>query len=192
MRADRRIGQAALISIALLLLVGASALVRTAGLPQRANYTGQTLGQLGRAAPEIGFTAPPFRQPTLSGQPLDLLALRGTPVIINFWATWCGPCRVEMPHLQSLYTRYNASGSTDQALHVVGVNLGEDRDTIAAWVETFDLTFDIVLDPARQIEALYQIRGQPSTYVLDADGIITHIFYGPTTEDQLQQALNAQ
>src|SRR5688572_5558022 len=80
----------------------ALAVLIAAGLPQRAAYSGQILPNGQIVAPEIGATAPTFFAPTLNGS-VDLAELRGAPVIINFWATWCVPCRVEMPELQALH-----------------------------------------------------------------------------------------
>jgi peroxiredoxin len=89
-----------------------------------------------------------------------------------------------MPVLQSDYDEYRTQG-----LHVLAVNLGETEDTVRDWVEKMDLTFDIVLDAEREIETLYQLRGVPSTYVVAPSGVITQIFYGPTTESQLREAI---
>jgi len=170
--------------VAALLLGVAAALMAGTGLPQRADYTGQFIGAIGRFAPEVGAIAPPFTSFTLSGGPLRLSALRGQPVIINFWATWCGPCRAEMPELQTLYEQYAADG-----LRVLAVNLGERQDVVSAWVDDFGLTFDIVLDPQRDLEALYRVIGQPATYVIAPDGRISDIFYGATTAATLQSRL---
>lgn len=166
------------------LLVGAIALVVGAGLPQRAAFTGADMPEIGRVAPEIGSLAPPIQRPSLSGATIDLFALRGAPVIVNFWATWCVPCRVEMPELQALHD--------DTGVQIIGANLGEPRAAVARWVSDLGLTFDIALDDAHlHVATDYRVRGYPSTFVIDSDGIITHIFYGPVTRDTLEHALNA-
>lgn len=165
----------------LLLAVG---ILLAAGLPRRADYTGQFIASVGQVAPEVGSVAPPFTLPTLDEQTLNLLDLRGNPVIINFWATWCVPCRIEMPTLQSLYNEQQAAG-----LEIIGVNLGETPAAVQAWVNEFDLTFPIVLDTDRSIEAQYRLRGQPSTVVVAPDGTITAIFYGPVNESELRASL---
>lgn len=173
---------------ACLCLLGSVWLVVSAGLPQRAAFTGQFTGELeiGQRpiAPEIGAQAPSFSAPTLDAGSLTLSALQGEPVILNFWATWCVPCRVEMPELQQLYNQYQDAG-----LHVVAINMGETQTAIDRWVAEFDLTFDVVLDENQALPALYHLRGQPSTYVIAPDGVITHIFYGPTTAEALERAL---
>jgi thiol-disulfide isomerase/thioredoxin len=152
-----------------------------AGLPNRADYSGQEIAGIGYTAPEIGAIAPPFSHPSLDGHEIDLLRLRGEPVIINFWASWCEPCQAEMPELELLHE--------ETGVRILAVNIGEDAETIAAWVEDFGLSFDIVLDPNEELYALYRLRGQPSTYVLDADGIIRQIYYGPTSASALRDAL---
>lgn len=160
----------------------AAGLLSRAGLPQRADYTGQTIPGLGRVAPEVGAIAPPFDALTLAGERVSLLDLRGNPVIINFWATWCEPCRVEMPELQGLYERR-------EDVTVLAVNLGEPLAVIQPWVEALDLSYPLVLDPAGEITAAYRVRVQPTTYLIGAEGRIQHISYGPTTADALSQAL---
>jgi peroxiredoxin len=169
---------------AIVSLATALILVMVAGLPERANYSGQLLPGEHPIAPELNAIAPPFEHPLLSGNSVSILELRGSPVIINLWATWCAPCLLEMPVLQAIYDEYRSQG-----LHVLAVNLGESEDTVRDWVEAMDLTFDIVLDAHQEIETLYQLRGTPSTYVVSPNGVITHIFYGPTTENQIREAI---
>ncbi len=165
-------------------LVTAFLIVTAAGLPQRAEFTGQIIpGEL-PVAPEIGAIAPPFEAVALDGQQINLGSLRGQPVLMNFWATWCEPCRVEMPDLETVYQHYGESG-----LRVLAVNLGETRDQIRGWVSEFGLTFDILLDDRQQLAALYQIRGQPTTYVISPAGIITHIFYGAISRHSFEAAI---
>jgi peroxiredoxin len=171
----------ALIIMAVIVLIAAAALLYQAGLPQRADYSGLVIDGLGVVAPEIGAIAPPFEQPTLSGDTLALFDLRGESVVINFWATWCPPCIVEMPALQELHD--------ETGVRIIGVNMGEERDIVAAWVAENGITFDIVLDPQGQVSQTYRLRGQPSTYVVAPDGIITHIFYGTVAMAALQDAL---
>jgi peroxiredoxin len=156
-------------------------LLYTAGLPDRAAYSGQMIEGVGQVAPEIGEFAPPFEQPNLSGNMLNLLDTRGESVIINFWATWCTPCIVEMPALQDLHE--------ETGIRIIGVNMGESRSTVEQWIAENGITYDIVLDLQGQISQAYRLRGQPSTYIVAPDGIITHIFYGAVAMDALQNAL---
>lgn len=165
-------------------LITALILVLYAGLPERAAYSGQLLRGERPIAPELNAIAPAFERPLLGGDTISLLELRGSPVIINLWATWCAPCQLEMPVLQAIYGEYRLQG-----LRVVAVNLGEPEDTVRDWVEEMDLTFDIVLDARREIETLYQLRGAPSTYIVAPNGVITEIFYGPVSESQIREAI---
>ncbi|MCZ2095060.1 MAG: TlpA family protein disulfide reductase [Anaerolineae bacterium] len=92
------------------------------------------------------------------------------------------PCRIEMPELQALHTAH-------PDVRVLAVNLGESRNLIVDWAAQLRLTFDIVLDADQAIASRYRLRGQPSTYVVSPGGVITNIFYGPTTRQTLEGAL---
>jgi peroxiredoxin len=169
---------------AVICLVTAFVILVSLGLPERAEYTGVMIpGEL-PIAPEINAVAPPFELDNLNSQPVKLAALRGHPVIVNFWATWCEPCRIEMPDIEAVFQSYQQHG-----LRVLAVNLGETPQLVQGWVDTFGLTFDVLLDRNQQIAALYQLRGQPSTYVISPEGIITQIFFGPTNQDSLKAAI---
>ena len=170
------IGAAASFAAAIVLLIAA-------GLPNRAAYTGQLLADGQAIAPEIGAFAPLIQAATLDST-IDLAQLRGTPVIVNFWATWCVPCRIEMPELQAYHQAHPNT-------RILAVNLGESRRLIVDWVTQFGLTFDVVLDPDQTIATRYHLRGQPSTYIVAPNGVITSIFYGPTTRQSLESALAA-
>jgi peroxiredoxin len=162
-------------------LTAALMILINTGLPERAQFSGQILADGLVAAPELNAVAPAFTLDSLSGGQVNIERLRGSTVVINFWATWCEPCRVEMPILQAFYDAHK-----EQGLRILAVNLGEPPELARAWVDEFGLTFDILLDPQQSIAALYQIRGQPSTYVIAPSGIITAIFYGPVSTEQLQ------
>lgn len=167
-------------------LCAAVVILLIVGLPDRADYTAVYLAPNARpVAAEIDAYAPQITGETLDGSVFDLYALRGSPVIINFWATWCVPCRVEMPELQALYTAERAAG-----VRVVGVNLDDDRAAVAAWVSEFDLTFDIVLNNGSGRASLdYRLRGQPTTVIVSADGIIRQIFHGAVDMNVLRSTL---
>ncbi|MDZ4763458.1 MAG: TlpA disulfide reductase family protein [Chloroflexota bacterium] len=161
----------------------AAALVILVGLPQRASYTGAILdGQW--FAPEIGAFAPPFQALALDGQSISLNDYRGKPVVINFWATWCIPCEIEMPDLYAL---------AGDGVTVLAVNLSEAPDDAAAWLAARNLSptaqFLVPLDLTGTIATNYALRGQPTTFVLAPDGRIAHIFFGATTRAALEAAV---
>lgn len=172
-----------LIGAALSLIV-ACILILSAGLPERAAYTGTANAGEIPVAPEIGALAPPFTLANVEGQTINLADLRGGPVIVNFWATWCIPCAVEMPELEAVYAGYG-----DQGLRILGINLGETREAVAAWQQAFALSYDLLLDPSQHVAALYRLRGQPTTYIVSPRGTITHIFYGPINAGTLRDSL---
>jgi len=133
--------------------------------------------------PTIGSVAPDFKLQTLSEEEVRLNRFRGSPVLINFWATWCQPCQIEMPYIQDRFDRYSPD------LVVLAVNFDEPVSSVQEFVEEQKLTIDVLLDPGGRVQELYQIRGYPTTYFVDAEGIIRIIHIGFMTEDQLDEYL---
>lgn len=130
-----------------------------------------------RVAPEKGAYAPKILRPSITGETIDLAALRGQWVILNFWATWCVPCRAEMPELQALYE--------DNRLMVIGVNQAESPEIVSAWLSDYGITYPIILDLNEEIYQLYRVRGQPTTYVINPEGLISEIVLGETSAEYL-------
>jgi cytochrome c biogenesis protein CcmG/thiol:disulfide interchange protein DsbE len=135
-------------------------------------------------APRKGFLAPDFTLTTLDGSTVRLSELRGRPVLVNFWASWCGPCRAEMPHIQAAFEAYAADG-----LVVLGVDQMESSLAVFAFVDEFGLTFPIPLDSDGEVSAAYQVRGLPTSFFVDADGVIRDSFTGPMTAGLLESKL---
>ena len=135
------------------------------------------------AAPAIGYPAPDFALKTPSGEEFKLSALRGTPVVLNFWATWCPPCRAELPELRSASERYAGQ------IAVVGVNQAESAATVAKAAVELGLTFPIPLDHRGDVSQVYGVRSLPTTFFIDRDGVIRQIQNGPLTEATLAQLL---
>lgn len=160
---------------------GAGVILIAFGLPDRLDYVGVKQGEF-IIAPEAGAYAPPVNGETLDSVSITWAELRGKPVIINFWATWCAPCRVEMPELQNLHEQF------PDDLHIIGVNLNETPAQIATWVEEFSLTFDILPDDGRLADA-YRLRSPPSTFIVDPEGVVSAVFYGPVTANQLLNSI---
>lgn len=133
--------------------------------------------------PRVGAQAPDFELETLSGERMSLQDLRGTPVLLNFWATWCGPCRIEMPALQDRHDRYQPN------FMVVAINFDEPIEAVSDYAAELGLTFPVLLDPGGEVQRLYQIRGYPTSFLIDADGMIRVQHIGQVTESQLDQYL---
>lgn len=125
--------------------------------------------------PRTGFSAPDFTLETLEGDKLTLSELRGHPVLLNLWASWCLPCRVEMPAIERVYQRHRGDG-----LVVVGMNVtSQDSEAAArAFAQEFGLTFPIVLDRDGGASARYEVMGLPSTYFIDRGGTIRNVIIG--------------
>jgi peroxiredoxin len=138
----------------------------------------------GSGAITIGARAPLFTAPLLDGALLDLRTLRGSVVVLNFWATWCPPCAIELKELEAV-----ADMLADHRLRVIAVNTGEDVPTIAAWINQLDVRLTVALDANLHIGRMYWVVGQPTTYIIDRDGVIRTAFYGPITRDALSAAL---
>ena len=130
---------------------------------------------------EVGDLAPDYSAPLLSGEEVSLSDQRGRVVLVNIWATWCGPCRVEMPPIQQVYERYKDEGFSVLA---VSVDAGPDhRDEVQSFVEEYGLAFPVLLDPEGQVTRLFQTVGVPETFVLDREGRIVKRLIGATDWD---------
>ena len=131
----------------------------------------------------IGKTAPDFELETLEGKNVKLSDYRGKKVILNFWASWCPPCREEMPEFQRIYTENSDS------LVVIGVNLQESKENAESFVKKLGLTFPILLDPNAQVKDMYNVFTQPVTYFIDANGKIVDKKFGPLTSEEINEKL---
>lgn len=121
-----------------------------------------------------GSIAPDFESEKLSGGRLRLSDLKGKVIALNFWATWCGPCLVEMPALQSAQEKYLSQG-----FEVVAVNAGEPKDTVDAFVTSQNLSFLTILDSNLDVVSLYDIRAFPTTIWIKANGVVEAKHLGP-------------
>ncbi|MBV7328718.1 TlpA family protein disulfide reductase [Chloroflexi bacterium TSY] len=109
-----------------------------------------------------------FTMQTLSGEELSLVDLRGQFVLVNFWATWCVPCRKEMPYFQALADEHS------EELVVLGINMREDAERIQPFVDEMGITFPILLDPPNDLLLEHNVRGLPVSYVVGPDGTIVY------------------
>lgn len=139
--------------------------------------------------PREGFTAPDFTLDLLGGGEVTLSVLRGRPVVLNIWATWCGPCREEMPAIEKVYRSYEELG-----LVVIGLNLtSQDSErAVSDFVRELDLTFPIALDRDGSVGNRYQLMGLPTTFFIDSQGVIQSVVVGgPMSETLIQSRVEA-
>lgn len=172
-----------LIIIVILLLIplsGCALLTTPTSAPSELSPTVELLPSTDvPAKPQEGFRAPDFALLNLAGQEVSLGDFRGQLVLINFWATWCPPCRAELPAIQAQY-----QNSDD--LVVLGVNFQEKSSDVKPFVEAEGLTFPILLDESGGVALMYRARGLPTSFLVDAEGIVTAVHIGPMTDSQLE------
>ena len=116
---------------------------------------------------QVGNLAPDFQLQNLDGQTVSLSNLRGKPVLINFWATWCGYCVDEMPYIQEIYEAWLAQG-----LEVLAINDAESAARVKDFIQDNSLSFTVLLDTSRRVAQQYNVTGYPRTFFIDKDGII--------------------
>ena len=137
-------------------------------------------------APEVGKRAPDFQLNTLDGQSVSLSDLKGKPVLINFWATWCSPCVYEMPYIQQIYDEWQERG-----LVLLAINIGESSSQAAEFMQQHNLSFPVLLDREGNIAQKYNIRGIPTTFFIDRDGIIQDIRIGAfQNKEEIESSLS--
>ncbi|NCU17220.1 TlpA family protein disulfide reductase [Bacillus sp. P1(2020)] len=137
---------------------------------------------------QIGKMAPDFTLNTHNGNTITLSELKGKKVLLNFWASWCGPCEEEMPAMQKVYNELMG-----QDVEIVAVNMTIGKETIESatqFVKQYGLTFPVPLDTKGEVMKLYEIYGLPTSYFLDSEGIIRAKFFGPMDEKFMKEELN--
>jgi peroxiredoxin len=125
------------------------------------------------AAATVGAAAPDFTLRTLNGPNMRLQEQRGKVVLVNFWATWCGPCRKEMPHLNRLSDKYKSAG-----LVMMGVNVDDDVRKAAEVAGKLAVSFPVLLDTDKAVSKLYDLNAMPSTMVIDRSGRVRYLHRG--------------
>ena len=134
---------------------------------------------------KIGFTAPDFTLPTVDSREISLSDYRGRPVILNFWASWCGPCRYEVPAFKALYERY-----PEEQVVIIAVSTQDDPDSARGYAIADGLKFVIPVDPRGIVANLYNVRGLPTTFIIDENGVIKSIKIGPfLSVDEIEERL---
>ena len=134
-----------------------------------------------------GEAAPAFQLVTVDGDSLSLASLKGQVVLVDFWATWCGPCRAEMPALQQLYEDFAGRG-----VELVAISVDVQSQGVPEFVRRLELTYPILLD-GRAVQASYRVLGLPTLFVVDRQGIIRHVHvgYAPGAEAALADEVEA-
>ncbi|MGP0567075.1 peroxiredoxin family protein [Nitrospina sp. 32_T5] len=134
--------------------------------------------------PAEAFLAPNFELPTLNGGKISLKDYRGKVVFINFWATWCATCKVEMPSMQKVYDKFK-----DRGFEMLTISVDKDQKLIQPFMEEYNLTFPVLLDPDEEIaKQVYKTTGVPETFIVSKNGVIVHKAIGPrdwATEDAM-------
>jgi peroxiredoxin len=133
---------------------------------------------------DIGNTAPDLALEDLRGEMVRLSDYGGQPVMINFWAVWCGYCRIELPEMQSMYETYQDRGFT-----ILAVDVKEDASDVADFVQELGLTFPILLDTQGEGTRSYRVRGLPTSYFVNQDGVIIGKQVGPVDEGWIEYHL---
>lgn len=169
-----------LILATLLAGIGAS-LLAIGGLPNRYEFTGYLDNNGLFIAPDVGANAPDVTLKLLDGRAFRLAETADKLTVLNFWATWCGPCRAEMADLQAIQVDYGDS------IHIIGINAGETLSDIMTWVQDLSLTFDIGIDRNGLVSETYQVRGLPTTVIISPAGQIVTIYYGPISYAIIEQ-----
>lgn len=135
-----------------------------------------------------GAPAPAFQLGSSGGKPVSLDSLKGKIVLVNFWASWCGPCRKEMPVLEQLNRQYHNKG-----VALLGVNVEPDSSAATDWLKATPVSFPILFDVDSKVSKLYQVEGMPNTVILDRKGNVRYIHrgYQPGAENEYLDQIRA-
>jgi len=145
-------------------------------LPDALNPTGRP------PAAREGRAAPDFKLETPEGELHTLVQHRGSYVLLNFWASWCGPCRGETPDLEAFHR-----GATGDKVLVIGVNQQEQAATARSFANEFGVTYPIILDTSGEVSNAYQFPGLPATFLVDPSGVVERVYYGRITREQISE-----
>lgn len=138
---------------------------------------------------EEGNKPPSFELSTLAGDIIKLTDYKGKKVILNFWASWCGPCKAEMPHMQNYYAKNKDSANVE----IIAVNLTTEEaglGSIEKFVDAYGLTFPVPLDNEGEVMDMYRIMTIPTTYMIGTDGTIKHKIIGPMDEKTIKELVD--
>jgi peroxiredoxin len=177
--------------IALLVLIGLVAYGAYDYLHSSSPESG-SMAEAGETGPETGIRkgqlAPDFALEDLQGNTVRLSDFRGKITLVNFWATWCPPCRAEMPHLKKFYEDYHSKDVV-----ILGVNMTtieKNPDNPQKFAKEEQLAFPIVLDREGAVMQTYRVVSYPTTYLLDSGGVVRETFHGPMDYDMMKKAVS--
>jgi len=128
----------------------------------------------------VGELAPDITDTTMEGETLTLSELRGDLVLVNVFASWCGPCRAEAPHLVEVFDEVENEG-----IEFIGLNLSESSDAVRIFKDEFDINFPLLLNEDGRLTEVYQPIGLPTSWFIDANGVVRYVFTGPMTKEML-------
>lgn len=141
-------------------------------------------------APMVGHLAPDFTLQTPTGESITLMDYvdregeNGRPVVLNFWASWCGPCRIETPHFQRAQLKYG------NQIGLFGVNQGENARTVTDFGRSFGLTYPLLVDESSTVSNQYAVLNLPTTVFIDRDGVVQEVFLGILSQAVLEERIN--
>ena len=141
-------------------------------------------------APIVGHLAPDFTLQTAVGESYTLSEFRGQPVVLNFWASWCGPCRVEMPFFERTQMKYNGKTA------VIGVNQGESADIVQEFGVRQNISYPLLVDDDNSVNLAYNVHSLPTTIFIDPDGVVQEVIVGivnqAVLEDRIEGMMRAE
>ncbi len=134
-------------------------------------------------APIVGHLAPDFTLETAVGESVTLSEFRGQPVVLNFWASWCGPCRVEMPFFEHAQKKYNGQAA------VIGVNQGESADIVQDFGVRQNISYPLLVDDNNDVNLDYNVNSLPTTIFIDPDGVVQEVVVGIVNQAVLEDRI---
>lgn len=160
------------------------------GLEQESDIVDATKEQQQLEGLDQGDTPPDFELTTLDGEVFKLSEMQGTKVILNFWASWCGPCKAEMPHMQNYYENY----AEEDNVEILAVNMSTQErrgmEGVEDFIDSYGLTFPIPLDKEGQAIDDYRVITIPTTYLLNTDGTLAQKIIGPMDEKTIRMLVD--
>lgn len=175
-----------IVVVSLVIYAAVSSFTDGSGTSPQRDAGQQALAQVEEGI-QNGNLAPDFSLETLSGEKTNLSDYRGKVVFLNFWATWCPPCKAEMPHMQDFYEE------NSEEVEIVAVNLtsNDSVDSVEEFVKEYDVTFPVLLDVEGEQAEKFATITIPTTYIIDRNGIIKQRLVGPMSKDKMEELVSS-